>query len=86
MHPSIHQKTNSSSPILGESNKIYARKILHPLFQIDLSLSILFRETWQKKGGAPLSKVPKCFVEGKVGSHVSKYSKRERSCHKRGIV
>jgi hypothetical protein len=27
-----------------------------------------------KKRGTPLSKVPKCFVEGKVGSHVSKYS------------
>jgi len=72
MHPSIHQK-KYSSPILGERNKIFARKILHLLFQIDLSLSILFRETWPKKG-APLSEVPKCFVEGKVGSHVSKYS------------
>jgi len=74
MHPSIHQK-KCSYPILGESNKIFARKILHPLFQIDLSRSIHFRETWpRKKSGAPLSKVPKCFVEGKVGSHVSKYS------------
>jgi len=73
MHPSIHQK-KCSSHILGESNKIFARKILHPLFQIDLSLSILFRETWPKKRGAPLSKVPKRFVEGKVGSHVSKCS------------
>jgi len=72
-HAPIHPLEKCSSPMLGESNKIFARKILHLLFQIDLSLSILFRETWPKKG-APLSEVPKCFVEGKVGSHVSKYS------------
>jgi len=39
-----------------------------------------------KKGGAPLSKVPKCFEEGKVGSHVSKYSfLREKDDEIKGV-
>jgi len=37
-------------------------------------LSVSFLEKHGKKKGTPLSKVLKCFVKGKVGSHVSKYS------------
>jgi len=55
-----------SSPILGESNKILARKILHPIFQIDLSLSILFREIWPKKGEHPCQKSPNVWYKEKL--------------------
>jgi len=55
-----------------QQNFLLGKYSIHFFKLIVLSVSLLERHG--KKKGALLSKVPKCFVEGKVGSHVSKYS------------
>jgi len=65
-HAPFHPPKNALLLYWEKATKFFARKILHPLFQIDPSLSILFRETWPKKGAHPCQKSPNVWYKEKL--------------------